>query len=131
MVPAFAFLPLLYVYVAPIACALSSITYRLYSSATFMIASILAHLPNKCTGTIAFVFGVIAFLIAATLILKSSGSTSTNTGVNCNNAITSTVAANVKSAVITSSPGFKPKPIIAICNASVPFAQGITCFTSK
>ena len=40
-------------------------------------------------------------------------------------------AANVKSAVITSSPGCKPSPIIAICKASVPLAQGITCFTSK
>ena len=79
----------------------------------------------------AFVFGVIAFLMASILMLKSSGFTSTKTGVSCNNAITSTVAAKVKSAVITSSPGFKPKPIIAICNASVPFAQGITCFTPK
>ena len=33
-----------------------------------------------------------------------SASTSTNTGVSFNNAITSTVAAKVKSAVITSSP---------------------------
>ena len=79
----------------------------------------------------AFVFGVMAFLIASTSILNVIGSTSTNTGVNCNNAITSTVAANVKSAVITSSPGFKPKPIIAICNASVPLAQGMTCLTPK
>ena len=58
-------------------------------------------------------------------------STSTKTGVSCNNAITSTVAANVKSAVITSSPGFKSNAIIAICKASVPLAQGITCFTSR
>ena len=62
----------------------------------------------------AFVFGVIAFFIASTSILKVTGSTSTKTGVNCNKAITSTVAAKVKSAVITSSPGFNPKPIIAI-----------------
>ena len=96
-----------------------------------MISSIFAAKPNKCTGTIAFVFGVIAFLIAFTSILNVIGSTSTKTGVNPNKAITSTVAAKVKSAVITSSPGFKPKAIIAICNASVPLAQGITCLTSK
>ena len=58
-------------------------------------------------------------------------STSTKTGVNCNKAMTSTVAAKVKSAVITSSLGFKSRPIMAICKASVPLAQGITCFTSK
>jgi hypothetical protein len=33
--------------------------------------------------------------------------------------------------LITSSPGFKSNPIIAICKASVPFAHGMTCFTSK
>ena len=64
-------------------------------------------------------------------MLNVSASTSTKTGVNFKSAITSTVAANVKSAVITSSPCSKPKPIIAICKASVPFAQGITCFTPK
>ena len=116
---------------APIAWALSSITYKLNSFAMRIIASILAARPNKCTGTMAFVFGVIAFLIASIEMFIFTKSTSTKTGVNCNKAITSTVAAKVKSAVITSSPGFKSKPIIAICNASVPFAQGITCFTSK
>ena len=69
--------------------------------------------------------------MASTLILKSSSLTSTNTGVKLRRAITSTVAANVKSAVMTSSPGFKPNPIIAICNASVPFAHGITCLTPR
>ena len=59
------------------------------------------------------------------------GSTSTSTGVSPSNAITSTVDAYVKSAVITSSPGFNPSPIIAICNASVPLAHGITFFTPK
>ena len=52
-------------------------------------------------------------------------------GVSFNKAITSTVAAKVKSAVITSSPCSKPNPIMAICKASVPFAHGITCFTPK
>ena len=64
-------------------------------------------------------------------MLKVSKSTSTKTGVKFNREMTSTVAAKVKSAVITSSPGFKFKPIIAICRASVPFAQGITCFIFK
>jgi hypothetical protein len=35
-----------------------------------------------------------------------------------------------KSAVITSSPGFKSNPIIAICSIST-IAHGMTCFTSK
>ena len=113
------------------ACALSSITNKLCSLAISRIASILATCPNKCTGTIAFVFGVIASFNAFISMLKVSGSTSTKTGVKFNKPITSTVAAKVKSAVITSSPGCKPSPIIAICKASVPFAQGITCFTSK
>ncbi|MNE28724.1 hypothetical protein D3C80_1221760 [compost metagenome] len=96
-----------------------------------MIASILAARPNKCTGTIALVFGVMAFLIPSIEIFIFTMSTSTKTGVNCSKAITSTVAAKVKSAVITSSPGFKSNPIIAICKASVPLAHGITCFTPR
>ena len=64
-------------------------------------------------------------------MLNVSGSTSISTGVNFNRAITSTVAAKVKSTVITSSPCSSPKPIMAICNASVPFAHGITCLTDK
>ena len=64
-------------------------------------------------------------------MLNVFGSTSIKTGVSFSNAITSTVAAKVKSTVITSSPCSRPNPIIAICKASVPFAQGITCFTSK
>ena len=37
----------------------------------------------------------------------------------------------VKVVVITSSPGFKPNAINAICKASVPFPHGITCFTCR
>ena len=96
-----------------------------------IMASIFAARPNKCTGTIAFVLGVIAFLIASMLIFILYKSTSTKTGVSCSSAITSTVAAKVKSAVITSSPGCKFKAIIAICSASVPLAHGITCLTFK
>ena len=52
----------------------------------------------------AFVFGVMAFFKASISMLNVSGSTSISTGVNFNRAITSTVAAKVKSTVITSSP---------------------------
>ena len=86
-------------------CALSSITKRLYFSASLFIACISAACPKRCTGIIAFVLGEIAASIACGSILKVLGSTSTKTGFNCNNEITSTVAAKVKSAVITSSPG--------------------------
>ena len=87
--------------------------------------------PKRCTGIIALVLDVIAFSISVGQILKVFGSTSTKTGVRFNKPITSTVAAKVKSAVIISSPGFKPKPIKAICKASVPLAHGITCFTPR
>ncbi|CAI8394508.1 MAG: Uncharacterised protein [uncultured Bacteroidota bacterium] len=53
----------------------------------------------------AFVFGVMAFSIAFGSILNVLGSTSTSTGFSFNKEMTSTVAAKVKSAVITSSPG--------------------------
>ena len=95
------------------------------------MASIFAARPNKCTGIMALVFGVMALRIASILIFILYKSTSTKTGVSCNNAIVSTVAAKVKSAVITSSPGFNPNPIMAICKASVPLAHGITCFTPR
>ena len=113
------------------ACALSSITNKLCSLAIAIIASIFAARPNKCTGIMALVFGVIAFLMASIEMFILYKSTSTKTGVSCNKAITSTVAAKVKSAVITSSPGFKSNAIMAICNASVPLAHGITCCTFK
>ena len=62
---------------------------------------------------------------------KVSGFTSMKTGFKPNNAMTSVVAMYVKEGVITSSPAFKPKAISAICKASVPFAHGMTCFTSR
>ncbi len=113
------------------ACALSSITFKLCLAAISIISSIGAVCPKRCTGTMAFVLGVMALATAAGSIIKVSGNTSTKTGVNPNKAMTSTVAAKVKSAVITSSPGCKPRPIMAICSASVPLAQGMTCFTPR
>ena len=80
---------------------------------------------------IALVFDVIALSISSQSMLNVSSSISTKTGLSCNKAITSTVAAKVKSDVIISSPGCKPKLINAICKASVPLAHGITCFTFK
>ena len=74
------------------ACALSSITNKLCFDAIFIIASISAHCPNKCTGTIAFVLGVIAASIAAGSMVNVLGLTSTNTGVSFSKAITSAVA---------------------------------------
>ena len=74
---------------------------------------------------------MIAASIVAGSMQKVSLSTSTKIGLNPNKAITSVVAMYVNEGVITSSPGFKPKAIKAICKASVPFAHGITCFTPK
>ena len=105
---------------------MSSITYKLFSSANFIILSISAVCPNRWTGIIALVFDVIALDILSTSILKVSISTSTNTGFNPSNAMTSTLEAKVKSVVITSSPCFKSNAIKATCKASVPFAHGIT-----
>ena len=62
----------------------------------------------------AFVLGVIALIISSQSMLKVSSSISTKTGFNLNKAITSTVAAKVKSDVMISSPGFKSKLIKAI-----------------
>jgi len=74
----------------------------------------------------AFVFGVIAFRTASTEILYVNGSGSASTSFNPSSATTSTVAIKVKLVVMTSSPGFRPRAIIAICRASVPLAHEIT-----
>ena len=110
---------------------LSSITKRPCSFAMAMIASMSAVWPNKWTGTMALVFGVIFRLTSAGSMLKVPGSTSAKTGVIPSSATTSTVATKVKEHVMTSSPGFSPKAIMAIWRASVPFAQPITCFTPR
>jgi hypothetical protein len=51
-----------------------------------------AHCPKRCTGTIAFVFEVIAASIASGSIKKDPGKTSTKTGFSFKRAITSAVA---------------------------------------
>ena len=60
-------------YLAPIACAASSITFSPCSSAMALIASMSAHWPKRCTGMIALVFFVIAFLILAGSMLNVFG----------------------------------------------------------
>ena len=67
----------------------------------------------------------------STHILKVFSSTSAITGFSPNKATTSAVATYVKDGQMTSSPGFKLQDIKAICNASVPFAHGITCLHPK
>ena len=57
-----------------------------------IMASISAACPYKCTGTIAFVLGVIAFSIAFTSMQKVALSTSIKTGFMPKSAATSTVA---------------------------------------
>ena len=91
----------------------------------------MAHCPNKCTGIIAFVLGVIALLILSILIVKSFLSTSTKIALSPNNFTTSAVATKVKSGQIISSPLFNSNAMSATCKASVPLAHGITCFIPK
>ncbi len=74
-------------------------------AAIAIIAAISAACPYRCTGTIAFVFGVMAFSMATGSILNVLGSTSTKTGFSLSNAMTSVVAIKVNDGVITSSPG--------------------------
>ena len=61
--------------------------------------------PNRCTGTIAFVFGVRAAATAPASILNVAGSMSTNTGRAPTRAIEPAVAKNENGVVTTSSPG--------------------------
>ena len=67
-------------YVEPIACAASSITGMPARDAASRIGSMSALRPNRCTGMIAFVRGVIARATAAGSTLKVAGSMSTSTG---------------------------------------------------
>ena len=112
---------------APIAWALSSTTYRLCFAAISIMRPIFAHWPNRCTGTMAFVRGVMASSIFWGSILNVSHSTSTSTGTSPRSAITSAVATYVNAGTIISSPLCSPSDIRAICSASVPFAQVIAC----
>ena len=103
----------------PIACAASSITFKLFFFAILLIISKLHILPVQCTGTIALVFEVIFSSILFSSIFKSSF-TSTKTGFAPRWAIAAAVAINEIALVITSSPFFIPIAHNAIINASVP-----------
>src|SRR5262245_3819774 len=79
-----------------------------------------ADCPNRCTGTIALVRGVIAAIAAAGLMLKVSGSMSTSTGCAPSRATQPAVAKNEYVLVTTSSPGPISSAISAASTASVP-----------
>ena len=69
------------------------------------IGAMSALWPNRCTGMIAFVFGVRADATAPASILNVAGSMSTNTGRAPSLAIEPAVAKNENGVVTTSSPG--------------------------
>ncbi len=85
--------------------------------------------PNKCTGRIAFVFGVIAAAISWELMLNVFSSISTNTGVAPTIRIAFAVAMKLKGVVITSSPGARPWASRTVCKAVVPLEVAIACWT--
>ena len=85
--------------------------------------------PNRWTGQIARVRGVIAASICFASIRYVSGSMSTKTGVAPVERIAFAVAANVWQTVITSSPGSRPIPAKIAIRASVPLPIAIACLT--
>jgi len=107
-------------YFDPMDCAASSMTNRLCFLAMAMIGSMSAICPNRCTGMIALVRGVMAASIFVASMLNVSGSMSTNTGLAHVRAMHPAVAKNVYGVVMTSSPGPIPSVIRAHRRASVP-----------
>ena len=73
--------------------------------------------------------GVIAASSLLTSILKSSGETSTNTGLAPTKRMASAELIQVKGTVTTSSPGPMPSARSAISRLSVPLATVIACRT--
>src|SRR5580700_5278093 len=67
-------------HIAPCACAQSSITFKLCFLAMRKMSSMSANRIPRCTGRIAFVFGVMACSINFVSRQYVSGSTSTKTG---------------------------------------------------
>src|ERR1035438_2757065 len=86
-----------YVTKETIACAASSITSIPRSPAIFMMGSISAQPPNKCTGMIARTLGCAARTLSIRLAsrLNVSSSTSTKTGTAPTREIAPAVAKNV------------------------------------
>src|SRR5271157_4395862 len=79
--------------------------------------------PNRWTGMMARVFGVMTAAINAGLMLKVTGSMSTKTGFAPTRAMEPAVAMKLKGDVMTSSPGPMPAAIKERTRASVPEAQ--------
>ncbi len=79
-----------------------------------------AHWPNRWTGMIALVRGVIFAAMPAGSMLNVTGSISTNTGMAPTRTMAPTVAKNVYGVVMTSSPGPMPSAIRQTSSASEP-----------
>src|SRR3954452_17092211 len=104
-------------------------TFKLYLSAIFFIASTSQGLPYTCVARIEMVLSVIKFSILEGAILKEFSSISANTGVHPSQTIAEVVATYENGVVIISPVLFKA--LIAICNAVVPLDKKSKCFTSK
>ena len=92
------------------------------------MASRSAGSPNRWTGQIARVRGVMAASMRLASIKYVSGSISTKTGVAPVNMIELTVALKVWPTVMTSSPGPRPRPSKMHMSATVPLLTAIACF---
>lgn len=112
-------------------CALSSITVSPCRAAMSLIAAMSHGCPNKCTGTMAFVRGVIMRSALSADMLNVSASTSANTGVPPSRATASATAPNENAGTITSSPCPMPVAIIEMNSASVPLPHVMQCFVSR
>ena len=111
--------------VAPWAWQASSTTARPCRSAIAPIMSMSATRPNRWTGTMALVRGVIAASIRFASMRYVSGSMSTKTGVAPVYRIAFAVAANVWLTVTTSSSGPRPRPAKIDMSATVPLLIAI------
>ena len=106
--------------VEPSACAASSMTWAPRLFAASAISSMRATPPYRCTGTTAFVLGVIRSSTSAGSIVYESPSMSTNTGLAPTDTTALAVAANVNDGTSTSSPRPMPRAKRAACRAAVP-----------
>src|SRR3954447_7756728 len=114
-------------YLLSAACAASSTT----GIPSARSGSRSAGCPARSTGRTAFVRSVTAAATSAGSMLRSSSSTSTNTGVAPVCTITFAVAGQVIGDVITSSPGPIPRATSARWSAAVPEARASTCSASR
>ena len=96
-------------------------------AATSTIGAMSALWPNRCTGMIALVRGVIAAATAPASMLNVAGSMSTNTGARPPGRSQPAVAKNENGVVTTSSPGPMSSAIRAASSASVPDETPMAC----